>query len=273
MPSVERRSALVPIEGSPPSLLAPPAGCPFHPRCRFRLRAVSGRAPAACRPCRTRIRTRATSRGTKMSEGTKRPSNDSEMLRERRGEWQPRRARAPDETVRREAGRVRARQRGGARGRGRVADRSPRRERRDRRRVRLRQVDDRTPDAQAARSDRRTIRFDGTDISKLSQRTLRPPGGDADDLPGSVPGPEPAQDGRPDRRRTVRDPRPEGCEDTRPGAARDRRAQPEHYNRYPHEFSGASVSGSGLERSRSHRSSSCATSRSRRSTSRSRRRS
>jgi peptide/nickel transport system ATP-binding protein len=37
MPSVERRlSALVPIEGSPPSLLAPPAGCPFHPRCRFR---------------------------------------------------------------------------------------------------------------------------------------------------------------------------------------------------------------------------------------------
>jgi peptide/nickel transport system ATP-binding protein len=37
MPSVERRlTALVPIEGSPPSLLAPPSGCPFHPRCRFR---------------------------------------------------------------------------------------------------------------------------------------------------------------------------------------------------------------------------------------------
>jgi peptide/nickel transport system ATP-binding protein len=37
MPSVERRlTALVPIEGSPPSLLAPPAGCPFHPRCRYR---------------------------------------------------------------------------------------------------------------------------------------------------------------------------------------------------------------------------------------------
>jgi peptide/nickel transport system ATP-binding protein len=34
MPSVERRlTALVPIEGSPPSLLAPPSGCPFHPRC------------------------------------------------------------------------------------------------------------------------------------------------------------------------------------------------------------------------------------------------
>jgi peptide/nickel transport system ATP-binding protein len=37
MPSVERRlTALVPIEGSPPSLLAPPSGCPFHPRCRYR---------------------------------------------------------------------------------------------------------------------------------------------------------------------------------------------------------------------------------------------
>src|SRR5882724_4556599 len=37
MPSVERRlSALVPIEGSPPSLLAPPSGCPFHPRCLYR---------------------------------------------------------------------------------------------------------------------------------------------------------------------------------------------------------------------------------------------
>jgi len=37
MPSVEKKlSALVPIEGSPPSLLAPPEGCPFHPRCRYR---------------------------------------------------------------------------------------------------------------------------------------------------------------------------------------------------------------------------------------------
>jgi peptide/nickel transport system ATP-binding protein len=37
MPSVERRLAsLVPIEGTPPSLINPPAGCPFHPRCRYR---------------------------------------------------------------------------------------------------------------------------------------------------------------------------------------------------------------------------------------------
>ncbi len=37
MPTVERRlDALIPIEGSPPSLLHPPSGCPFHPRCRYR---------------------------------------------------------------------------------------------------------------------------------------------------------------------------------------------------------------------------------------------
>jgi peptide/nickel transport system ATP-binding protein len=36
MPSVEKRlSTLVPIEGAPPSLLTPPSGCPFHPRCRY----------------------------------------------------------------------------------------------------------------------------------------------------------------------------------------------------------------------------------------------
>ena len=37
MPTVERRlAALVPIEGSPPSLINPPSGCPFHPRCPHR---------------------------------------------------------------------------------------------------------------------------------------------------------------------------------------------------------------------------------------------
>jgi peptide/nickel transport system ATP-binding protein len=36
MPTIEKRlTSLVPIEGSPPSLLAPPAGCPFHPRCSY----------------------------------------------------------------------------------------------------------------------------------------------------------------------------------------------------------------------------------------------
>jgi peptide/nickel transport system ATP-binding protein len=37
MPTIDKRlEALVPIEGSPPSLLHPPSGCPFHPRCKFR---------------------------------------------------------------------------------------------------------------------------------------------------------------------------------------------------------------------------------------------
>ena len=36
MPTVEKRlDVLVPIEGSPPSLLHPPSGCPFHPRCAY----------------------------------------------------------------------------------------------------------------------------------------------------------------------------------------------------------------------------------------------
>jgi peptide/nickel transport system ATP-binding protein len=37
MPSIEKRlDHLMPIEGSPPSLLNPPSGCPFHPRCQYR---------------------------------------------------------------------------------------------------------------------------------------------------------------------------------------------------------------------------------------------
>jgi peptide/nickel transport system ATP-binding protein len=37
MPTVESRlQKLVPIEGAPPSLIDPPNGCPFHPRCPYR---------------------------------------------------------------------------------------------------------------------------------------------------------------------------------------------------------------------------------------------
>ena len=51
MPSIERRlSALVPIEGSPPSLLAPPSGCPFHPRCRYRFEPCATDRPPLVAP-------------------------------------------------------------------------------------------------------------------------------------------------------------------------------------------------------------------------------
>src|SRR6478672_7334843 len=46
MPTVEKRlDVLVPIEGSPPSLLNPPSGCPFHPRCAYRFEACDSKRP------------------------------------------------------------------------------------------------------------------------------------------------------------------------------------------------------------------------------------
>jgi peptide/nickel transport system ATP-binding protein len=51
MPTIERRlAALVPIDGSPPSLINPPSGCPFHPRCPYRFPpCVSERPPLIAR--------------------------------------------------------------------------------------------------------------------------------------------------------------------------------------------------------------------------------
>ena len=51
MPTIERRlEALVPIEGSPPSLLAPPSGCPFHPRCPYRFEPCDKERPPLVKP-------------------------------------------------------------------------------------------------------------------------------------------------------------------------------------------------------------------------------
>ena len=51
MPTIERRlEALVPIEGSPPSLLSPPSGCPFHPRCPYRFEPCPTERPPLVKP-------------------------------------------------------------------------------------------------------------------------------------------------------------------------------------------------------------------------------
>jgi peptide/nickel transport system ATP-binding protein len=47
LPALERRTErLVPIEGSPPSLIALPPGCPFNPRCPHRFDACTTERPA-----------------------------------------------------------------------------------------------------------------------------------------------------------------------------------------------------------------------------------
>jgi peptide/nickel transport system ATP-binding protein len=51
MPTVERRlERLVPIEGSPPSLIRPPSGCPFHPRCKYRFEPCPTERPPLVAP-------------------------------------------------------------------------------------------------------------------------------------------------------------------------------------------------------------------------------
>jgi peptide/nickel transport system ATP-binding protein len=46
MPTVDRRlETLLAIEGSPPSMLNPPPGCPFHPRCRYRFSPCDNERP------------------------------------------------------------------------------------------------------------------------------------------------------------------------------------------------------------------------------------
>ena len=61
----ERTTRLVPIPGTPPSLIRVPPGCPFHPRCRYRelvgeQRCRDGGAAACARRSRRGTRPRAT---------------------------------------------------------------------------------------------------------------------------------------------------------------------------------------------------------------------
>jgi peptide/nickel transport system ATP-binding protein len=46
MPTIEKKlDVLVPIEGTPPSLLHPPSGCAFHPRCKYRFEPCAEKLP------------------------------------------------------------------------------------------------------------------------------------------------------------------------------------------------------------------------------------
>jgi peptide/nickel transport system ATP-binding protein len=41
----QKHERLIPIEGSPPSLINLPSGCPFHPRCPHRFEPCDGERP------------------------------------------------------------------------------------------------------------------------------------------------------------------------------------------------------------------------------------
>ena len=60
-PSSGGWTMLVPIEGSPPSLLHPPSGCPFHPRCRYRFEPLRQERAAARGDARAATSTPASS--------------------------------------------------------------------------------------------------------------------------------------------------------------------------------------------------------------------
>ena len=157
MPTVEAKvEHLRAIEGSPPSVIHLPPGCPFHPRCPHRFEPCD-KVRAAARADRGRPRRRLPPRPRATSAGSGRAptpralgGRTREHVRRAAG-----RGRAPDEALPRGQGVfTRTRRQVHA-----VEDVSlsvrKRRDARHRRRVGLRQVDDRAPDAPAARADRR----------------------------------------------------------------------------------------------------------------------
>ena len=82
MPSVERRlSSLVPIEGSPPSLLSPPSGCPFHPRCPHQFPpCITERPPLMARDAQAHLDACHLAWHTKLELGAKRSTKNVEEV-------------------------------------------------------------------------------------------------------------------------------------------------------------------------------------------------
>ena len=61
-----REEQLVPIPGSPPSLIDPPSGCHFHPRCPYAQPEHARIDPAAASPCPASPTTRSRACWTRM---------------------------------------------------------------------------------------------------------------------------------------------------------------------------------------------------------------
>ena len=239
----------------------PPPGCAFHPRCKYRFEPCDKERPPlvpmpgghldACHLPAERKREIWSQRigvelGVRLMAATR--------SRARRAPAGPRpagRGRAPDEALPGQAGRVRARQGRRPRGRGRDADRQPRRDARHRRRVRLRQVDDRAADGAAARADRPARSASTARTSRASRSAqLRPLRREMQII---FQDPYSSLNPRKSVGQIIGEPFAiHKTEKDAKNRVRELLARvglsPEHYNRYPHEFSGGQRQRIGIAR-------------------------
>ena len=253
---------LTQIPGQPPSLLRPPAGCRFHPRCPYVMEickttvpelAESASGPEHLQRCHL-------DQETKDREAAKILEHDDGGGRlgvdERAGGGDDD-GRAPGDELRRPAGRERRQEvlpdhagdhlpeadRGRAGGGRRELQRQARRDARHRRRVRLRQVDARAlPRPPARRRPTARSTFDGRDITKLSRLAMRPMRREM-----TMIFQDPYASLNPRKRVGFIIGEPLEVHGLGTAAEIKRRVQellevvglnPEHYNRFPHEFSG-----------------------------------
>ena len=227
--STSTQERLEPIPGQPPSMIAPPPGCAFHPRCVVLARPARSAAPTS-RALRQIGEGALTAPRCHFAEelaeaqvvaGASERRSRPMTRRNGGGDSEPAPTRVPDE--RRRAPRVeglvkhfpiKAGVFKHTVGQVRAVDGVDLsvvegRDARRRRRVGLRQDDARPHDHQAARADRRHDRLRRPRHHELSSRSAdaADPPRDPDRLPGPVRVAEPAHDRARDRRRAAADPR------------------------------------------------------------------